>query len=191
LKVSSLIEEEMKIILRSVLVTFMLLMLVATVVTVSAMPQSPQQDPSPTPAQDPITMLNLTPEQRQKIRAIRAESKEERATIIERVKSSNEALERTLDADNPNEEEVELRLRDLAAAQAASTRMRVLQELRIRRVLTPEQIAKWRTIRLEAAAQRRREVQEQRRQNGNGLGPNQKNGLAPMLNRRNQQNARP
>lgn len=174
-------------------VTFMLLMFLLVVGTVSAMPQNPPQDQSPAPAQDPITMLNLTPEQRQKIRAIRAENKEERAIIIERVRSSNEALERTLDADNPNEEEVELRLRDLAAAQAASTRMRVFQELKIRRVLTPEQIAKWHEIRLEAAAQRRREVQEQRRQNGNGLGPNQRNGLAPMLNRRNQQprNARP
>ena len=182
----------MKRMLRIGRVTFMLLMFLAAVGTVSAMPQNPQQDPSPAPVQDPITMLNLTPEQRQKIRAIRAENKEERATIIERVRSSNEALERTLDADNPDEAEVELRLKDLAAAQAASNRMRVLQELKIRRVLTPEQIAKWRTIRLEAA-QRRREVQEQRRENGNGLAPNQKNGLAPMLNRRNQQlrNARP
>jgi Spy/CpxP family protein refolding chaperone len=182
----------MKRILRNGLVPLILLMFLTTAGTVSAMPQNPQQDPSSAPVQDPITMLNLTPEQRQKIRAIRAENKEERATIIERVKSSNEALERALDVDNPNEAEVELRLRDLAVAQAASTRMRVLQELKIRRVLTPEQIAKWREIRLEAAAQRRREVQE-RRENGNGLAPNQKNGLAPMLNRRNQQlrNARP
>lgn len=147
--------------------------------------QEPQQEPATTTIQDPISRLNLTPEQRQKIRAIRAENRDERAAILQRVKDSNEALEKTLDVDNPNEALVEQGLQELALAQAASNRMRVLTELRIRRVLTPEQTSLWRSFRAENI-KRRQELQNQRNveQNGDRVRPNQRNGLAPLLNRR-------
>lgn len=148
--------------------------------------QDPQTNPPGGPPQDPITQLNLTPEQRQKIRAIREQNKEERAGINQRLREANIALEQTLDADNPNEAEVEQRLKDLAAAQAASNRMRVLTELRIRHVLTPDQLSLWRSLRQQAA--------ERRQQNGNqrrvrpvveDLRPTQRNGMNPLFPRRN------
>lgn len=154
--------------------------------------QDPQAEPSQVAAvQDPIARLNLTPEQRQRIRAIREENRDERAAITQRLRESNFALEQALDDDNPNEVEIEQRLRDLAAAQAASTRMRVLTELKIRRVLTREQISLWRSFRQEAAATRRSQAQPGR-QTVDGARPTQRNGIAPFP-RRNQppRNPRP
>jgi Spy/CpxP family protein refolding chaperone len=163
------------------------------------LPQDPQTDPAPAPKiQDPITLLNLTPEQRQKIRTIREQTKNERAAINQQLRQSNLALQQALDADSPDEAIVELRLRDAAAAQAAATRMRVLTELRIRRVLTPEQVTTWRSLLQQAAQARREQRLENQRLNrpetNNAVPlPSQQNGLAPLLQRRRnaQRNPRP
>jgi Spy/CpxP family protein refolding chaperone len=161
--------------------------------------QDSQTSSAPAPkTQDPITLLNLTPEQRQKIRIIREQTKNERATINQQLRQSNLALQQALDADNPDESIVELRLRDAAAAQAAATRMKVLTELRIRRVLTPEQVNTWRLLLQQAAQARREQRLENQRSNRpetNNAGPlpGQQNGLAPLLQRRRnaQRNPRP
>jgi Spy/CpxP family protein refolding chaperone len=145
--------------------------------------QDPQTDPAPAPkAQDPITLLNLTPEQRQKIRIIREQTKNERAAINQQLRQSNLALQQALDADNPDEAVVELRLRDAAAAQAAASRMKVLTELRIRRVLTPEQVNTWRLLLQQAAQARREQRLENQRSNRpetNNAGPTKRSCTAP------------
>jgi Spy/CpxP family protein refolding chaperone len=93
-------------------------------------------------------------------------------------------LERALDADNPNEAEVESLLRDVATAQAASIRMRVFTELRIRRVLTTEQITVWRALRLEAARARRNEAPNPNSRRRIRSTP--QTGFTPLFERRNQ-----
>src|SRR6266404_2205809 len=161
--------------------------------------QDPQTDSAPaTQTQDPIALLNLTPEQRQKIRMIREQTKNERAAINQQLRQSNLALQQALDADNPDEAIVEQRLREAAAAQAAATRMRVLTEVRIRRVLTPEQVNTWRLLRQQAAQTRREQRLESQKSNRPetdraGPLPGQQNGLAPLLQRRRnaQRNPRP
>lgn len=138
---------------------------------------------------DPIRELNLSPEQREKIRAIREQQKEERFTINQRLREANLALERALDSDNPDEAVVEQRLRDVAAAHAAQMRMRVLSEVKIRRVLTSEQLDKLRTFQkarslregrldIRNEGRRRENIERQR-----GL-PDQRNGLGPRFQRR-------
>ena len=161
-----------------------ILVVILTTIANSTNAQDGQGEPSAPPPQDPISQLRLTPEQRQKIRAIREQNKEERSAINRRLRESNIALEQSLDADNPNEAEIEQRLRDVAVAQAASTRMRVMTELSIRRVLTQEQLAVWRVLRQQNANQRGFR-DEPRRPPADGLRPNQRNGLAPMFPRRN------
>ncbi len=160
-----------------------------------------QQQQQPDSAQrnsgdDPIRELNLSPEQRERIRAIRDQLHEERAAINQRLRETNRALEEALDAGNPDESVVEQRLRDVAAAQAAATRMRVLSEVRIRRVLTPEQLITLRTLRQNARGLRRerqRENMQMRRQEQvdrqRGL-RNRRNGLGPLFPRRNVQQQR-
>ncbi|HEV7473889.1 MAG TPA: periplasmic heavy metal sensor [Pyrinomonadaceae bacterium] len=133
--------------------------------------QQPSATPEPQqggPGADPILQLNLTPEQREQIRSIRQANKEERATINQRLREANQAMEEALDSDKPDESAIEQRLRDLGAAQAAAMRMRILTEVRIRRVLTVEQLGILRTLRLQARqlerARFRNERQQQRRQ---------------------------
>ena len=156
--------------------------------------QQQQPDSQQRPAgDDPIRELNLSPEQRERIRAIRQQLQAERATINQRLRETNQALEEALDADNPDESVIEQRLRDVAAAQAAAMRMRVLSEVRIRRVLTPEQLITLRTLRQNARnlrRERQRENMERRRQERidrqRGV-QNQRNGLAPLFPRRSVQ----
>jgi protein CpxP len=114
--------------------------------------------------EDPIRQLNLTPEQREKIRSIREQLRDERAAVNQRLRETNQALQQALDADNPDEAQLENLMRDAAAAQAAAMRLRILSEVRIRRVLTPEQIAIWRGIRHEAQLERRLDGIRRRRE---------------------------
>ena len=106
-----------------------------------------QQEPDITT--DPIEQLRLTPDQRQAIRRIVADTKIERQTTNLRLREANIALDQALDAEPADESLIEQRISDVAAAQAAQLRMRIHTEMRIRRVLRPEQIATLRRLRLQ------------------------------------------
>jgi Spy/CpxP family protein refolding chaperone len=135
--------------------------------------------------QDPLANLQLTGEQRAAIRAIRIANKDEQNASRERLERARIALEDALDAEYPDESLIEQRVRAVGEAQVAQVRMRSLQEVRIRRVLTPAQQATLRELRLrareeEAHRQQRRQNQNQeirRQRNGNTQG----NGVAPGL----------
>lgn len=154
--------------------------------------QQPAEAQAPAAAavpQDPITQLNLSPDQQQQIRSIREKNKDERATINRRLRETTIALDQALDADTPNEALIEQRVREAGEAQTAVIRLRALTETRIRRVLTLEQINTLRQLR---AQSRREQRQENRVQNGrpaiNGRQrPNQRNGMIvdPNLRRNN------
>jgi len=179
-----------------------LLTLIAALVffiTAPALGQSVQEQDAASPARpqqplggDPIQQLNLTPEQREQIRTIRQQNQTERATINQRVRETSRALEAVLDSDSPEEAVVEQRMREAAAAQAAAMRMRILTEVRIRRVLTTEQRSLLRSLRQQANQMRRqrplngpderiRRRQEQRSLQG------EQNGINPLIPRRDAQ----
>jgi Spy/CpxP family protein refolding chaperone len=159
--------------LRTVMVLLALLLLFAL--------PSYAQDVAPSNP-DPIQQLRLTPEQRQRIRLIFAENKDERQIANRRLREANFALEQALDAEQVDENVIEQRINDVAAAQATQTRMRIRMELKIRRELRPEQLAVWRQIRLRlkdfADAQRSddqpagQNLRPNRRPNANTLRPN-------------------
>ena len=98
---------------------------------------------------DPIEQLRLTPEQRQRIRMIFAENKDERQSINRRVREANVALDQALDADPVDENVIEQRVNELATAQTAQMRMRIQTEVKIRRELRAEQLATLRRLRLQ------------------------------------------
>ena len=106
-----------------------------------ASPVFAQQDPAPDFPADPIEQLRLTPEQRQRIRVIFDQNKQERQSTNRRVREANVALDQALDADPINDTVIEQRINELVAAQAAQLRMRIQTEIKIRRELRPEQIA--------------------------------------------------
>jgi Spy/CpxP family protein refolding chaperone len=168
----------------------------ATAGSVSAQTaQQPAAAPEPQQGGDLIRQLNLTPEQREQIRSIRVNNNSERVAIKNHLDDANRALEDALNSENPDEALVEQRLRDVASAQAAAMRMRILTEIRIRRVLTSEQRKVLRSLQQEAQQMRRERrldnaVQRQERRDARTRGANQRNGLGPILPRRENQRPR-
>lgn len=122
--------------------------LLAAVLIITCAGFSYAQDYAPPPP-DPITQLQLTPDQRQRVRLILEENKDERQSINRRVREANVALDQALDADRTDENVIEQRINDLATAQAAQMRLRIHTEMKIRRELTPDQLATLRRLRLQ------------------------------------------
>jgi Spy/CpxP family protein refolding chaperone len=150
--------------------------------------QQPAATPEPQQGGDLIRQLNLTPEQREQIRGIRGDKQVERALINQQLRQSNRALQEALEADVPDEAVVEQRVREVAAAQASVMRMRIMTEIRIRRVLTTEQRALLKSLQQEAInSQRERGLanpdQTRRAERRRAL-RNQRNGLEPLLPQR-------
>ncbi|MDT5060437.1 MAG: periplasmic protein CpxP/Spy [Acidobacteriota bacterium] len=143
----------------------MLFVLLLAVSSRQVLAQNPVDAPQGEQAQgnqdsDWRTALNLTPDQMAKIRSIREQNKADGQLIRRRVNQAQRALDQAIYSDNVNEAEIDQRAHELAEAQAAEVRMRATTELNIRRVLTPEQLNTFRTIRLE----RMRDAQMKRRQ---------------------------
>lgn len=148
-------------------------------------PDQQPEGPQRPPFNDPIAELRLTPEQRAQIRSIRQQMQDERADINRRLRASNQALEEALDSDNPDEALIEQHLRDVAFLQAAQMRMRILSEVKIRRILTPEQRSLWRELRRANQLRRERQLNNPGRE-GNvdpRRFPNRRNGLGPVAPR--------
>lgn len=120
-----------------------------------------------------VTVLELTPEQVDRIRAIRQQNRLEWQAAKQRVNQAQRALDQAIYSDDASEAVIDERAREVAEAQAAEVRLRARTELGIRRVLTPRQLNTFRTIR----QQRIREAQMNRRlENANQQ--------RPMRNRR-------
>lgn len=126
--------------------TLMLLLAVVLLITCARFSNAQELAPA---APDPIEQLRLTPEQRQRIRMIFEENKDERQSINRRLREANVALDQALDAEPADETVIDQRLNELATAQAAQMRMRIYTELKIRRELRPEQLATLRRLRLQ------------------------------------------
>lgn len=121
--------------------------------------RAPQQDGAATPPHaaaprrsDPANLLlqlNLSPEQRAQLVEIRRQSASEGQALVRRLNQARRTLDAAIYADNVDEAVVEDNVREVAAAQSAVVRMRALTELRVRRVLTPEQLEMFRQLRRE------------------------------------------
>lgn len=133
-------------------------------------PDAGQQESAPArrrPERDGVNLLmrlNLTPEQLQQLREIRRQSEPEARALGRRLNLARRALDDAIYADALNEAVFEERAREVAAAQAALVRLRALTELRVRRVLTPEQLQAFRGLRQQARRRQRVERRLRRRQ---------------------------
>jgi len=167
--------------------SFVRLTLPLIVLMLSAYSISSAQDPqsnsvAPQDAPDLLGRLRLSPDQIQRIRLIQRDTKDERAAIGQRLREANRALEESLDIENVDESVIDQRMQEVNAAQNAQLRLRIQTELRIRRILNPEQRAMLKDIRVRAgdlirAQQPRRAL----RPEANGLRPNG-NGALPRRN---------
>jgi Spy/CpxP family protein refolding chaperone len=117
-----------------------------------------------------LLRLNLTPEQRTQLREIRVQSEQQLRPLTRRLNIARRALDEAIYSDDVSETLIEDRAREVAAAQAALVRLRAQTELRVRRILSAEQLQSFRDLRQSARLRQR----AQRR-----------------LNRRNRQTSRP
>jgi Spy/CpxP family protein refolding chaperone len=148
----------------SLLAGMALVILLLSTLTLNAQDASPTPQSAPPPpftslqSGDLATQLNLAPDQVDRIRAVTAESKEQRQAANRRVFQAKRALDEAIYQDNADETVISARAKDLADAQAVALRLQSLNLYRIRQVLTPQQLSTLRDLRRQA-----REIQQQRR----------------------------
>lgn len=94
-----------------------------------------------------LRQLGLSREQIQQIRRMNIERKPLMDAAQERFREANRALDEAIYADQVNEADVQSRLRDVQLAQAEVARIRFMNELAVRRILTPDQLIRFRELR--------------------------------------------
>lgn len=120
----------------------------------AAFGQETKPDPQPTPEvnrpNQQIRMLRelgLTQEQVQQIRRINAERQPLMRDAQEKLREANRQLDAAIYSESVSEEDVKLKMKDVQLAQAEVTKVKTLTEYLIRKVLTPEQLEKFRELR--------------------------------------------
>jgi Spy/CpxP family protein refolding chaperone len=91
--------------------------------------------------------LNLSREQIQQIRRINQARKPLMQEAQMRFRQANRALDEAIYSDSPNEVDIQARMKDVQLAQAEIIKIRTQSEYAIRKVLTPEQLVKFRELR--------------------------------------------
>lgn len=91
--------------------------------------------------------LGLTEEQLQQIRRINVERRPLMDQAQKRFREANLALDAAIYADQLNEGEIEIRFKALQLAQSEVAKLRYMNELSVRRVLTQEQLQRFREMR--------------------------------------------
>lgn len=125
----------------------------------AASPASAQIEQPLPPAGPVISLmdaLNLTPEQRAQLVTMARQDGVEIAAARQRLQAARRALNQAIYTDNPEQNIVGERTRDLLAAQNELTRLTTQAEFKVRQVLTPEQLKTFQLIRRQQQRERRR-----------------------------------
>jgi Spy/CpxP family protein refolding chaperone len=105
--------------------------------------QGPTVQPSPgfqtNERRVPRPQLNLTEDQKAKIKEIRQADKDSLKSAIEQVRTAREVLQSALLANPENTADIQAKATTLGNAQSALTVQRALQEAKINELLTPAQ----------------------------------------------------
>src|SRR2546421_8108910 len=129
-----------------------------TAAATTQQPSQQQEGAAQSNPNDPVSLLgqlNLSQEQIGQMRAIQGESVPQARELTRRLNQARRALDEAIYSDAVDESLIEQRARDVADAQAALVRLRAQTELRVRRVLTPEQLQRFRDLRQEARREQR------------------------------------
>lgn len=119
-----------------------------------------------------LAALDLTKEQIQQIRRINAEKKPLMQAAQQKHREANRNLDQAIYADNADETEIQARLKDVQLAQAEVFKIRAMTEFAIRKILTPDQLVKFRELRL--SFMERMENRSTERKNRQLNNPNQR-----------------
>lgn len=147
--------------------------------------QPPRNDDRP----NILAELGLSPDQIQQFRRNNQAHRPRMNQAQQRLREANRDLDLAIYADSADEGLIQTRLKAFQEAQAEVTRLRFANELNIRKILTPEQLVRFRDIRDRIAAAAAEKLRRQRR------GPDQQrpiqNGLRPRQDPVNQQKRQP
>lgn len=124
--------------------------------------------------------LGLTREQMQEIRRLNAEKKIQVEEAQRRAAEARRNLDAAIYADDSNDADVKMRLQEFLAAQSEVIKIRSSVEYEIRKILTPDQVARFRELRQRFADTARERIQ-QRREN---RPPNQRSLQPRRFNKR-------
>jgi Spy/CpxP family protein refolding chaperone len=91
--------------------------------------------------------LGLSPDQVDQIRSINKDRRLKTDAAQRAMRAANAALDNAIYADVPDSNEVAARLKEFQIAQAQVVKLRAENEFNIRRILTPEQLVKFRELR--------------------------------------------
>lgn len=110
---------------------------------------APADEPAEPPRQRPSLLqeLGLTPEQIQAVRRINQERKPAELAARKRFQEANRALSMAIYTDKVDESEFQEKLSEFQAAQAELARIKFSNELAVRKLLTPDQLVKFRELR--------------------------------------------
>ncbi len=114
--------------------------------------------------------LGVTADQREQIRELRRQGREEFNEAQKRLREANKALDAAVYADVLDEQHIEQLISRRNEAEVALSRLKTMSELSLRKILTPEQVVKFREIRSRFAKREReirREHQRNRKRGGN------------------------
>ncbi len=145
------------------------LLILLTIANVNAQePTTPdKQNPNAAQTDRPFKIfeaLGLTREQIQQIRRINQERKPIMQEAQLRWREASRNLDFAIYSDNTTDEEVQARMKEAQIAQTELIKARTQTEYQIRKILTPEQLVKFRQLR-EQLIQRMKELKNRNNQN--------------------------
>ena len=94
-----------------------------------------------------LRTLGLSRAQMMQVRRVNQARKPQVDAAQGRLRDANRALDEAIYADNFDQSSFDSRLKELQAAQADLARLRFTSEMNIRKILTPEQLARFRDLR--------------------------------------------
>lgn len=113
-------------------------------------PSAEQRPPSDQPKDIRANMLRrlgLSEEQIKQIRTLNAEKQPLMGEAQRRLREATRALDEAIYADQFNDADIDLRLKAVQLAQADVAKLRYMNELAVRRILTQEQLVRFREMR--------------------------------------------
>ena len=119
----------------------------------------PNQKPDVQARPNLMAQLGLTQDQIKQIRRINQERKQQTRAAQDRLREANRNLDQAIYADVADDVEIQTRIKEVQAAHAEVIKIRSLTELAVRRILTPEQLAKFRDVR-QKFMEKKEDVQE-------------------------------
>jgi Spy/CpxP family protein refolding chaperone len=141
-----------KINLLTLLFTFLLMFLTISVADAQEQVPPDNQNPNPNQTIRPFKIfeeLGLSPEQIQQIKGINKQRKPITQAAQQRWREANRSLDAAVYSDSTTDDEVKTRLKEAQIAQAELLKERTTTEYLIRKVLTPDQLIKFRQLREE------------------------------------------